>query len=62
MVFSDRFSGELDLAVDGLEEPPEGDDEDIVEHLLLGHAFEAGVFSFLFLKMSLRAFLLILSQ
>jgi hypothetical protein len=46
-VLANGIVGELDLALDGLEEPLEADDEDIVEDFLLGHAFEAGVLQLL---------------
>ena len=42
-VLADGIVGELDLVLDGLEEPLEAEDEDSVEDFLLGHAFEAGV-------------------
>jgi hypothetical protein len=42
-VLANGIVGELDLVLDGLEEPLEAEDEDSVEDFLLGHAFEAGV-------------------
>jgi len=48
-VLADGLGFEVDLALDGLEEPLEADDEYIVEDFLLGHAFEAGVLQLLVL-------------